>query len=210
MANNPRFTFTTFKTKCKSWHTSSSVHNGTHRSWSVVLGLLEPASTCNWAYCCDWQSKIHIDDFLKHPKCDTNPNSAHNGAHITHEGAWAPCVHFFFNRGRFLLRPPHALYVLVVFYTRDLSLNPLLVLRLLEPVQPPIEHIIGIVNSEIHICDFPNKHDSDLNSVHDGTHHSWRYVGLVWSIFSTGRLYLSEERGIIAQAYLSNSSNKMS
>lgn len=78
----------------------------------------------------------------------------------------------FFNCGRFMFSPPHALYVVVVFYTRDLSLNPLLVLRLLEPVRPPIEHIIGIDNSEIHICDFQNKHDSNLNSVHNGTHHS--------------------------------------
>jgi hypothetical protein len=65
-----------------------------HITREVVLGLLEPASTSNWAHCCDWQSKIHISNLLKYPKCDTNPNSAHNGAHITHEGVWAPCVHF--------------------------------------------------------------------------------------------------------------------
>jgi hypothetical protein len=62
----------------------------------------------------------------------------------------------FFDCGRFMLCSPHALYVLVVFYARDLSPTPLLVLRLLEPIRPPIEHIIGIDNPEIYIRDFQN------------------------------------------------------
>ena len=75
-------------------------------------------------------------------------------AHTSLGKVRGPHAFTFFDCGRFMLCPPHALYVLVVFYARDLSPNPLLVLRLLEPVRPPIEHIIGIDNPEIHICDF--------------------------------------------------------
>ena len=72
-----------------------SVSHDTNRvAFTMAHTTRVVASTSNGAYCCDWQSKIHISNLLIYPKCDTNPMSAHNGAHITREGAWAPCVHF--------------------------------------------------------------------------------------------------------------------